>query len=115
MGDGNLLPGFERAMFGLRRGAKESLHIQAEAGFGLVNDHNVHKLKRTEFGEDLELIEGLVVSFADPEGQERPGVISRIFGELVEVDFNHPLAGKDLIFDVEIIAVEQVSANIIRM
>ena len=56
----------------------------------------------------------MVVSFADPHGLERPGVISRVLGDTLEVDFNHPLAGKELIFEVEILAVERVSDEIIR-
>jgi FKBP-type peptidyl-prolyl cis-trans isomerase SlpA len=56
-----------------------------------------------------------VVSFADGEGGERPGVVNRLFDELVEVDFNHPLAGQDLLFTVQIKQVEQISDEIMRM
>ncbi len=114
VGDGNLLPGFEQAMFGLYPGDERALEIPADQGFGQPNPENIHLMKKTDFSKDLELSVGLVVSFADPEEQERPGVITRILDELVEVDFNHPLAGKDLRFDVSIKAVEQVSDEILR-
>ena len=115
VGDGNLLPGFEHAMFGLRAGARESFEIAAEAGFGAVNEENVHMMKKRDFSSEIALEEGLVVSFADQDGQERPGVVKRVFDEIIEVDFNHPLAGQDLIFEVDIVEAEQISANIIRV
>lgn len=114
VGDGSLLPGFEQAMFGLRAGDKADLEIPASQGFGLPNEDNVHMLRKHMFPDDIELEPGLVVSFADGEGQERPGVVVRTMAELVEVDFNHPLAGRDLRFSVEILDVEQVSNEILR-
>ena len=114
VGDGSLMPGFESAMFGLRAGQSAELSIPPQHGFGEPNDDNVHMLKRQEFSAELELSAGLVVSFADGEGGERPGVVTRLFDEIVEVDFNHPLAGKDLTFAVEIVEVQQVSDEILR-
>lgn len=113
--DGNLLPGFEQAMFGLRAGESAVIPIEAEQGFGLHKEENLQKMKKQTFSPDLELEEGLVVSFANERKEELPGVISRVEEDLVEVDFNHPLAGRDLVFEVSIISVTQVSAEIIRM
>ena len=115
VGDGSLLPGFESVMYGLKAGESAELPIAAEQGFGLPNDENVHMMKRTLFEVSQDLIEGLVVSFADGEGGERPGVVNRLFDDLVEVDFNHPLAGQDLLFSVQIKQVEQISDEILRM
>ena len=115
VGDGSLLPGFEAAMYGMKAGDSGELPIAAEQGFGLPNEENVHMMKRALFDVSQELIEGLVVSFADGEGGERPGVVKRLFDELVEVDFNHPLAGQDLLFSVQVKQVEQISAEILRM
>ena len=115
VGDGNLLPGFERAMFGLKAGDQASLNIVAEQAFGTVKEENIQRMKRSDFSPELALSEGLVVSFANEKREELPGVIREISGDLVEVDFNHPLAGKDVCFDVCIIEVEQVSDEIIRM
>jgi FKBP-type peptidyl-prolyl cis-trans isomerase SlpA len=115
VGDGSLLPGFESAMYGMKAGDSAELPIAAEQGFGLPNEDNIHMLQRTLFEVSQNLVEGLVVSFADGEGGERPGVVKRLFAELVEVDFNHPLAGKDLLFSVQIKLVEQISDEILRM
>ena len=115
MGDGSLLPGFEQAILGLRAGAEQRFDIPADQGFGQPNEENIHILRKEEFSDSISLETGLVVSFADAEGHSLPGVVKRVFEDTVEVDFNHPLAGKDLIFEVEIIAVEQVSQEIARM
>ncbi|MBO6556486.1 MAG: peptidylprolyl isomerase [Pseudomonadales bacterium] len=114
VGDGNLMPGFESAMFGMRRGDSALLDIEADHGFGQPNPDNVHMMPQRLF-KDVALEPGLVVSFADGEANERPGVVSRLLGDMVEIDFNHPLAGQDLSFEVEILDVEQVSDEILRM
>jgi len=115
VGDGNLLPGFEQAMFGLQAGAAERLQIPASQAFGEYQEANVQRLRRGQFPVNMDLAEGLMMSFADKNDAELPGVIKKIQGESIEVDFNHPLAGKDLIFEVEVISVEQVSNEIIRV
>lgn len=114
VGDGNLLPGFERALFGLGAGDREALKIAARDAFGPHNEDNVQKIRRDQFAADMELSEGLVVSFADAQQSELPGVVKAIGEELVDVDFNHPLAGYDIVFEVEILEVEQVSNEIFR-
>jgi len=113
VGDGNLLPGFEKAMFGMKAGEQASLEIPAVHGFGQPIDDNIQTMTRGNF-LNIELVEGLVVGFRDGEGNELPGVVRELRGELVIVDFNHPLAGMDLVFEVEIFSVEQISNEIIR-
>jgi FKBP-type peptidyl-prolyl cis-trans isomerase SlpA len=107
VGDGSLLPGFEQALFGLSAGADEQLRIPAADGFGELREENLRFMPIGQFGPDVVPEPGLVVSFAGPGG-ELPGVVRSIEGDLVVVDFNHPLAGKDLIFDVSILKVEQI-------
>ena len=113
VGDGSLLPGFELAIFGMRKGESASLDIEAKNAFGEPNEENVHKMKQMHF-DGIDLVEGLVVSFKDGEGNELPGVVREIGDNLVTVDFNHPLAGKDLQFQVEIFSVERISNVIAR-
>ena len=113
IGDESLLPGFERAMFGMRAGEKEVFNISPENGFGLSNPENIHVMQAALF-KDVDKKEGVVISFADPHGLERPGVINRVLGDSLEIDFNHPLAGKDLVFKVEVLEVETVSNEILR-
>ena len=115
VGDGKLLPGFEQALFGLMPGAKKSLEISPDQGFGRVNPDNLQMLKKSAFARDLLLEKGLVISFADQSEAELPGVVRRVLEDVVEVDFNHPLAGKNLLFKVEILEVTQISNEIVRV
>ena len=105
VGDGNLLPGFERALFGLAEGATDSFLIPPEEGFGRPNPNNVQQIPLDQFPTDIELSEGLMVSFADAQNAELPGVVAKVTDDQVEVDFNHPLAGRDITFEVEILEV----------
>lgn len=104
VGDGNLLEGFEKALFGLEQGMKQTLSILPENAFGMPNPSNIQNLPISSF-EGMELEQGLVVSFSDPGNGELPGVIAEFDDKLVAVDFNHPLAGKRLDFEVEILQV----------
>lgn len=105
VGDGNLLPGFEQAIYGLKAGDKRSLSISPEQGFGQGNPQNIQIMARSQF-QDMELSEGLLVIFNDAANAELPGVVKAFDDSQVAIDFNHPLAGKALSFDVEIIEVK---------
>lgn len=105
VGDGNLLPGFEQALFGLKGGDQRSLPIAPEQGFGQPSPQNVQVMPRSQF-KDMELAEGLLVIFNDAANTELPGVVKAFDEAQVTIDFNHPLAGKALTFDVEIIEVK---------
>ena len=111
IGDGKLLPGFEEALFGLKAGDKQTVVIEPEKGFGQSNPNNVQEVKRDQFATDMALEKGLVVSFADAAGGEMPGVISEFNEQTVFVDFNHPLAGRDITFSVHIIDVQPATTH----
>ena len=106
VGDGNLLPGFEAVLLGKRKGFSEQITLAAEDAFGPHNPANVQLLPKARFesmGDPLE--PGLMVSFQAPDG-ELPGVVLEVYEETVKVDFNHPLSGKSIVFDVAVLAVE---------
>ena len=108
VGDGSLLPGFEQSIFGLRAGDRRSVFIDAKRGFGEWNPDNQQVFTRVQFS-GMELEEGMIISFADKSG-ELPGVVKAFDDETVTVDFNHPLAGRDLMFEVDIIRVMDADA-----
>ena len=106
VGDGKLLPGFESRLYGLVAGDEASFEIPAGDAFGPHNDDNVQSFDIDQFSHAEELEPGLVLNFTDAANAEVPGVIQSIEGDKVMVDFNHPLAGRALIFDVKIHRVE---------
>lgn len=107
VGDGNLLPGFEAALFGFKAGDKRVVQVEPENAFGQPNPQNVQVMPRSQF-QEMELSEGLLVIFNDAANTELPGVVKAYDEAQVTIDFNHPLAGKTLSFEVEIIAVKAI-------
>ena len=103
VGDGNLLPGFESTLMGLVNGDEREFTIPPEQAFGQHNPQNVQAVERGNFDqEELEL--GAMFSFQNGDG-ELPGVIVDVDDNEVMIDFNHPLAGKNIIFKVKIIDI----------
>jgi FKBP-type peptidyl-prolyl cis-trans isomerase SlpA len=109
IGDDNLPENFEAYLMELKAGDRETFNVPPEKAFGQHNPSNVQTFKRHEFSADMVLEPGVMISFADARQSELPGVVSRVEGDQVDVDFNHPLAGRTLVFEVEIIDVEPVA------
>jgi len=109
LGDGNLLPGFEVPLQGLKAGDKAEFIIAPENAFGQRNPENIQQLARDNFDQES-LKVGDVFSFQNGEG-ELPGVVIEVGDNLVRVDFNHPLAGRNIIFKVDIVEVSPSSIH----
>lgn len=110
IGDGSLLPAFDQCLLGMAAGERKQFTIAAVDAFGLRQEANLKRLARNKFPADVELVPGLVMSF-QAEGGDLPGVIHRLMGDVIEIDFNHPLAGRDIVFDVEILAIDDEVGN----
>ena len=91
---------------GMQPGQRHVFTILPEDAFGQPNDNNVQTVARDHFDDDVALEIGLVFSFADAAGGELPGLIVAFDEEEVTVDFNHPLAGRTILFDVHVHRVE---------
>ncbi|MBV1907637.1 MAG: peptidylprolyl isomerase [Pseudomonadales bacterium] len=106
VGDGNLLPGFERCILGLSTGDSRRFELSEEQAFGKVNPNNINYIHRDKFADDIQLEPGLMVSFAGVGG-ELPGIVKSVHEQQILVDFNHPLAGRALVFEVTILDVQE--------
>ncbi len=106
MGDGTLVEGLELALYGLKAGEQQAVTLEPRQTFGFPDPENVHTLPRSEFPVDMRPEEGQIVAFSTPSGEEVPGAIVSVNDQEVTVDFNHPLAGHEIRFDVEILAIE---------
>jgi FKBP-type peptidyl-prolyl cis-trans isomerase SlpA len=103
VGDGNFLPGFESSLLGLEVGDEREFIISPENAFGQHNAQNVQAVDRGNFDE-TELEIGSILSFQNGDG-ELPGVIIALEENQVMVDFNHPLSGKNIVFQVKIVEI----------
>lgn len=115
VGDGSLLPGFERALFGMTAGMRETVRLAPRDAFGEGSEDNVQRFKRTRFGANEDISVGMLYSFADGDRGELAGLVTDIADGLVTVDFNHPLAGREVLFEVDILGVERISDEIVRI
>ncbi|OLQ87571.1 peptidylprolyl isomerase [Vibrio ponticus] len=106
IGDGSLSDNFEQCLLGLSAGESKAIELAAADAFGMPNPDNIHYMDRAKFVGDAEVEVGTIMAFSGPDGMEIPGIITEIAGDSVTVDFNHPLAGQDVTFEVEILSVE---------
>ena len=106
MGDGSLLPGFERRLLGMRPGDEAEFRIPPDEGFGEPQDDNIQSIPRGDFDAEAPLEPGMLFTFADAAGGEVPGMVTEVTEDTVTVDFNHPLSGRTIHFKVRIEHVE---------
>ena len=111
LGQGEMAEGLELALIGLSVGDEQTIDIGPDLAFGHIDETLFRVLPRAEFDPALELEEGLIIEFANEEGQTLPGTIMRFDDTEVHVDLNHPLAGQNVRYSVKIVAVDNDSAE----
>ncbi|SMY37376.1 FKBP-type 16 kDa peptidyl-prolyl cis-trans isomerase [Photobacterium malacitanum] len=107
MGDGSLTANFEKCLLGLTVGQKSSFDLAPEDAFGPSNPNNIHHVELSKFSAETPAEVGRIIAFTGPDGHDIPGIITQVMGESVTVDFNHPLAGKTVTFEVEVVSIER--------
>ncbi len=106
----NIIPGLEKALTGLGEGDEKTVTVPAADAYGEYDDDGVMEVPVEDLPEDLEPEEGMVLQITDPQGEESLAEIVEITedGGIV-LDFNHPLAGEDLKFEVKVLAIRQAT------
>jgi len=107
-GKGNIIPGLERALVGKAAGDKLDVTVAPDQAYGARDERLVQIVPRTKFGEVGGLAPGMQVRVGGPQGQRIVSVV-RVDRDFVTIDGNHPLAGKNLNFDVEITDVREAT------
>ncbi len=105
LGSGSMSENLEQTLYGLKTGEKRSLILESEHAFGPRDEEKAYFMPRRDFPQEMELEPDLVISFTTPAGDELAGIVKELQEDQVKVDFNHPLAGQDIVFTVEIIAI----------
>lgn len=106
IGDESLLAGFEKVLMNLKAGDTRTAALPAEDAFGQWNPENVQTFTRAQFAlSDPNPVVGMMMEFADKGQNSLVGVISSVTDDEVLVDFNHPLAGQEVLFKVQIFKV----------
>ncbi|UNU72839.1 peptidylprolyl isomerase [Moraxella nasovis] len=106
IGDGSLLEGFEKVLINLKAGDTRTAHLPPEQAFGVWNADNVQSFAKAQFAlSEPNPTKGMMMEFTDKGKNTLTGVISEVNEDTVKVDFNHPLAGQDVLFKVQIFKV----------
>ena len=109
-GHQNIIPGLENALTNHKVGDKLKVEVAPEQGYGAFDEDKHFAIQRSHFG-DADLEEGMMVELTPNRGQPFMARIVAIQDKTVEVDANHPMAGKHLCFDVEVVGVRDASAD----
>lgn len=105
MGGGDLSPAFENELLGLKTQDKKTFTLEPKDAFGYPNPANIHRMPRSRFDAHIKIEKNTIVEFEQLTGQALLGVIRDFDDDQVMLDFNHPLCGQTVIFEVEIIDV----------
>ena len=108
-GSGMIIPGLEDALTGKKTGEKFEVTVSSEQAYGETSDELIQTVEKSAFG-DLDSIEvGMTFEAEMETGELYPITIDQINGEEITINANHPLAGKDLSFDVEVVSVREAT------
>ena len=105
LGKGELAPALEICLVGLSEGDREVFQLEPGEVFGEHMEHMVERFKLTDLPDDIELKANSVVEFIGEDGSKFPGLVRELDNESALIDFNHPLAGRAVSFEVEIIHI----------
>ncbi|MFG1173802.1 FKBP-type peptidyl-prolyl cis-trans isomerase [Erwiniaceae bacterium CAU 1747] len=108
LGDGSLSEALENQLLGLKVGDRQAFTLESEDAFGGISPDLIQYFSRRDFMQAGEPEVGAIMLFSGMDGNEMPGVIREISGDSITVDFNHPLAGQTIHFDVEVLEINPV-------
>ena len=105
VGSGQIIPGLDAALPGMKVGDKKKVNIAPDDAYGAHSPEGVLEVPRKEMPDDLPLEVGTQLEMRGPDGRSVPVTITKVTDEAVTLDANHMLAGKELVFDFELISI----------
>ena len=103
LGSGQVIPGFEQAVEGMAVGDSKSVNIPPEEAYGPRHEQMIQEVPKTALPEDLDPVEGMALQAQGGDGKVINLTVTAVQDESITVDGNHPLAGKALNFDIELV------------
>lgn len=110
-GVGNIIPGLEKAIQGMAVGESKEVFVKAADAYGEYDSENFVEVPKAEFPEDIPLEIGTEIGVNDENGEELSAYIETFDADKITLNFNHPLAGKDLQFKVKIVGIREATAE----
>jgi len=105
LGQGQLIPGFEKGLIDMKLNEKKTINMTKDEAYGEVNETLIQEVKKKDLPQDMEPKVGMGLVSKSPEGQEINLMVVEVKEETIVIDGNHPLAGRDLIFDLEVVEI----------
>ncbi|MFP4444698.1 MAG: peptidylprolyl isomerase [Desulfosudaceae bacterium] len=105
IGNGEIIEGFEESVVGMATGDTKELTIEPDKGYGQYQEELAVEVERSQIPDDIEVAPGQQLQIRQPDGQVINVTVTDVSAETVVLDANHPLAGRDLYFDIELVAV----------
>ncbi len=113
VGSGMVIPGFDDGVMNMKVGDVKTINIPFDEAYGPVQEEMIIDFPRNQFPEDMQPEAGMQLQMSDKSGQNFPVVVVSANDEIVKLDANHPLAGKDLTFELELMDISSASPLII--
>jgi len=110
IGKDQIIPGLEKALVGMEEGESSDIMVKATDAYGERNDEAVQILPIDQFA-GVDLVEGMTLYGQDDNGQSTQVIVKSFDDKEATIDFNHPLAGKDLMFSVTVASVRQTTLD----
>ncbi|HEY1871609.1 MAG TPA: peptidylprolyl isomerase [Chitinophagaceae bacterium] len=105
VGSGSVIKGFDEGVKGMQVGEKKTINIPIEEGYGPRSEAMLIEFPRDRFPPDMKIEEGMQLMMSDASGQNIPVIVTEIKENAVVLDANHPLAGEELVFDIELVEI----------
>ncbi|MFD0975644.1 FKBP-type peptidyl-prolyl cis-trans isomerase [Salinimicrobium gaetbulicola] len=106
MGQGQLIPGFEKGLLDMKVNEKKTINIPAEEAYGEPRPELIQEVEKSQLPEEIKPEPGMGLVSKSPDGHEMNLVVTEVKEDTIVVDGNHPLAGKDLVFDLEVVEIK---------
>lgn len=106
LGQGQLIPGFEKGVIDMKLNEKKTITISKEEAYGDVNEDLIQEVQKAQLPQEIKPEVGMGLVSKSPDGNETNLVVVEVKDDTIVIDANHPLAGKELIFDLEVVAIK---------
>lgn len=103
----NIIPGLENEMMGMKVGESRQIVVQPADGYGEFDEEALMDVPRSEFPANFKIAVGMELNVSDQEGRQYRARIDSIEGDMVRLNFNHPLAGMELNFNVKVVGLRE--------
>lgn len=110
-GAGNIIPGLEQELYGMAIGESKKVIVQPEEGYGPLDPDAIVDVPRDQFPPEIPMEVGIELQVSDENGQPMSARIDSVSDEIVKLDFNHPLAGKELHFEAKIVGLRKATGE----